>query len=58
MLFRSKNLQHSTTELLVIVTPHIIDEVSHPDDAAPQVPAPVIPYMTNSSFDKSIKGKK
>jgi len=58
MLFRSKNLQHSTTELLVIVTPHIIDEVSHPDDAAPQVPAPVIPYMTNSSFDKSMNRKK
>jgi pilus assembly protein CpaC len=58
MLFRSKNLQHSTSELLVIVTPHIIDEVSHPDDAAPKAPAPVVPYMANPSFDKSFNGKK
>ena len=58
MLFRSKNLRHSTSELLVIVTPHIIDEVSHPDDAAPGAPAPVVPYMTNPSFDKSFNGKK
>ncbi len=57
-LFRSKNLQHSTSELLVIVTPHIIDEVSHPDDAAPKAPAPVVPYMANPSFDKSFNGKK
>jgi pilus assembly protein CpaC len=58
MLFRSKNLQHSTSELLVIVTPHIIDEVSHPDDAAPKAPAPVVPYLANPSFDKSFNGKK
>jgi pilus assembly protein CpaC len=58
MLFRSKNLHHSTSELLVIVTPHIIDEVSHPDDAAPKAPAPVVPYMANPSFDKSFNGKK
>jgi pilus assembly protein CpaC len=58
MLFRSKNLQHSTSELLVIVTPHIIDEVSHPDDAAPKAPSPVVPYMANPSFDKSFNGKK
>lgn len=58
ILFRSKNLQHSTSELLVIVTPHIIDEVSHPDDAAPKAPAPVVPYMANPSFDKSFNGKK
>ena len=57
-LFRSKNLQHSTSELLVIVTPHIIDEVSHPDDAAPKAPAPVVPYMANPSFDKLFNGKK
>ena len=58
ILFRSKNLQHTTSELLVIVTPHIIDEVSHPDDAAPEAPAPVVPYMANPSFDKSFNGKK
>ena len=58
MLFRSKNLQHTTSELLVIVTPHIIDEVSHPDDAVPKAPAPVVPYMANPSFDKSFNGKK
>ena len=57
-LFRSKNLQHSTSELLVIVTPHIIDEVSHPDDAAPKAPALVVPYMANPSFDKLFNGKK
>ena len=57
-LFRSKNLQHSTSELLVIVTPHIIDEVSHPDDAAPKAPAPVVPHMANPSFDKLFNGKK
>ncbi len=58
VLFRSKNLQHTTSEVLVIVTPHIIDEVSHPDDAAPKAPAPVVPYMANPSFDKSFNGKK
>ena len=51
-LFRSKSTKHASTELLVIVTPHIIDEVSHPD-VTPTDLAPVIPYMTNKSFDKN-----
>jgi pilus assembly protein CpaC len=56
MLFRSKGTSHANLELLVIVTPHIIDEVSHPD-ATPNDLAPVIPYMTNKSFDKGAEVK-
>jgi pilus assembly protein CpaC len=55
--FRSKNINHSNTDLLVIVTPHIIDEVSHPD-AVPTDINPVIPYMSNKIFDKNVSVKQ
>jgi hypothetical protein len=44
-------------ELLVIVTPHIIDEVSHPD-ATPADVVPAVPYLSTKSFDKSALVKK
>jgi pilus assembly protein CpaC len=56
-LFRSKSTQRSTTELLVIVTPHIVDEVTNPD-AAPTPPIPARPFLETSTFDKSLNGKK
>jgi len=56
-LFHSKSTQRSTTELLVIVTPHIVDEVTNPD-AAPTPPIPARPFLETSTFDKSLNGKK
>jgi pilus assembly protein CpaC len=56
-LFRSKSTSHSNTELLVIVTPHIIDEVSHPDSKPSDV-TPVIPYLNDKKFDKTIPVSK
>jgi len=56
-LFHSKSTQRSTTELLVIVTPHIVDEVSNPDPV-PTPPTPARPFLEANTFDKSLTGKK
>jgi pilus assembly protein CpaC len=56
-LFKSKSGQRSSTELLVLVTAHIVDEISNPDPT-PTAPKPAIPYMQPSAFDKAFPGKK
>jgi pilus assembly protein CpaC len=42
-LFRSKNLNRSTMELIVLVTPKIIDPLSGADTAVPKTPAMAVP---------------
>lgn len=54
-LFRSKNINKTNTELLVMVTPHIIDPV-HQDTSAPPVPKQVVPFLDRDKFDKQAPG--
>jgi pilus assembly protein CpaC len=54
-LFRSRSINRSNTELLVLVTPHIVDPV-HAQTAAPVEPKPVIPYIDNPKFDDKLPG--
>ena len=46
-LFRSRSINRSNTELLVLVTPHIVDPV-HAQTAVPVEPKPAIPYIEQS----------
>ena len=56
-LFRSRSVNKTNNELLVFVTPHIIDPV-HTATAAPVVlPMPVTPLDKNN-FDKQMPGNK
>jgi pilus assembly protein CpaC len=54
-LFRSHSINRTNTELLVLVTPHIVDPV-HTQMAAPEVAQPPIPYINNPSFDTDLPG--
>jgi pilus assembly protein CpaC len=50
-LFRSKSLNHSVNELVVIVTPTTIDPLT--DKSVPELPTPVIPVgLDKVPFDK------
>jgi pilus assembly protein CpaC len=52
-LFRSKSINRSNAELLVLVTPHIVDPV-HVESPPPPEPKPVIPYLDIPGFDKTL----
>ena len=51
-LFKSQNVTHSDTELLVIVTPTIVDPVV--DTTPPVLPQSAIPMLNKSTFDKDL----
>ncbi len=51
-LFKSKNVTHSDTELLVIVTPTIIDPVVDTKELV--LPQSAIPMLNNTTFDKDL----
>lgn len=51
-LFKSKNVNHSTTELVVIVTPTLIDPLT--ETAEPAQPDLPIPILNSGKFDKSL----
>lgn len=53
-LFRSKNLNRSTMELVVIVTPKIIDTLANPDLPAPTTPAMAVPFLQPQTFDHNL----
>jgi pilus assembly protein CpaC len=55
--FRSKSMQHSTSELLIFVTVHVVDELNNPSPV-PAPPTPVRPFMEPKLFDQSVNGKK
>jgi pilus assembly protein CpaC len=55
-LFRSRNLNHSTTELIVIVTPTIVEPLGIPATDRPAIPAWPVPFMQPSEFDKGLPG--
>lgn len=50
-LFKSRNGNRSNTELVVIVTPTILDPVT---GAAPEEPKQVIPFLEPKNFDKEL----
>jgi pilus assembly protein CpaC len=54
-LFRSRTINRSNTELMVLVTPHIVDPV-HTQVAAPVEPKPAIPFIDNPRFDDKLPG--
>jgi pilus assembly protein CpaC len=54
-LFRSKSDSRSRTELLVLVTPHIVDPVQS-GAKMPSVPKPTIPYLQVPKFDEGLPG--
>jgi len=51
-LFRSKSTTHSTVELLVLVTPTLVDPLT--DTNAPTLPEFTVPMLDPKQFDKSI----
>ncbi|MGE5110005.1 MAG: type II and III secretion system protein family protein [Acidobacteriaceae bacterium] len=56
-LFKSRNVTKSNTELVVIVTPVIVDPVTAPG-AAPESPKTPFDYLDPKKFDDSVNGKK
>jgi len=53
-LFRSYQKQASTTDLIVIVTPTIVDPLHEPT-VAPKLPVLAKPYLDNKMFDQRLK---
>lgn len=56
-LFRSKSINKNNTELLVVVTPHIVDPV-HVDTPSPVAPKLAVPFLDVPKFDKTAPGNK
>jgi len=56
-LFRSRSINKNNTELLVLVTPHIVDPV-HVDAAVPAAPKLAVPFLDPAKFDKDAPGNK
>jgi hypothetical protein len=51
-LFKSKNTNHQTTELVVVVTPTVVDPLT--DTAPPAQPDLPVPTLDRPSFDQSL----
>jgi len=56
-LFRSRSINKTNTELLVLVTPHIVDPV-HVATTPPAEPTLAVPFLDPKKFDKQIPGNK
>jgi pilus assembly protein CpaC len=56
-LFRSRSINKTNTELLVLVTPHIVDPV-HVDTTAPAQPQFPVPFLDQKKFDEQTPGNK
>jgi pilus assembly protein CpaC len=54
-LFRSKGVNHSNSELIVIVTPTIVDPLT--DFDSPVEPKPIVPPMNSKAFDDALPAK-
>ena len=57
-LFRSKSLNHSITELIVIVTPTVVHPLETPTSERPAVPQWPVPFLQPSEFDQGLPGTK
>lgn len=51
-LFKSKNVNHSTTELIVVVTPTVVDPLT--ETTVPDQPVLPIPTLDTGAFDKAL----
>lgn len=56
-LFRSRSINKNNTELLVFVTPHIVDPV-HVDSPVAETPAMPVPFLDVPKFDTQAPGNK
>jgi pilus assembly protein CpaC len=56
--FRSHNINKSHTELLVLVTVHIVDPVHGAPTAVPSDPKLSVPFLESPKFDKNMPGHK
>ena len=56
-LFRSKNFNHSVTELVIIVTANVVDPLDPSVKHAPAEPKLVVPSLDVDAFDASARGK-
>ena len=52
-LFKSKNVTHTDTELLVIVTPTVVDPVTDAGPAPAEIPR-AVPMLNTDNFDKEL----
>ena len=52
--FHSKNLNHSVTELIVIVTPRVVDPLKSPATQPPAVPSWPVPFLSSPDFDTAL----
>jgi len=57
-LFTARNINRSKGELIVIVTPHIVDPVKDGSTAAPQPPTYPMPFLDPQRFDKTVPGSQ
>jgi pilus assembly protein CpaC len=53
-LFKSRSVNRTNTELMVIVTPSIVDPAAPGNNAAPELPKPATGSLVPSEFDKKI----
>ncbi len=51
--FKSKGLNHSTVELVVMVTAHVVDPLN--GTSAPADPKMVVPFLNNDKLDASVR---
>lgn len=56
-LFRSHSTNKANTELLVLVTPHIVDPV-RVTTPVPPTPKPSVPFLDKPKFDHGLPGNK
>jgi pilus assembly protein CpaC len=54
-LFRSKNINHSVVELVIIVTASVVDPLASPPKQSASGPAFVVPSLDTDAFDVSIR---
>jgi len=57
LLFRSRSINKNNTELLVLVTPHIVDPI-HVATTAPAQPQFPVPFLDKKTFDEQAPGHK
>jgi len=55
-IFRSKNVNHSTVELMVVVTPTVVDPLT--DTTSPVLPKLPVPLLDPAQFDKKTGKQK
>jgi pilus assembly protein CpaC len=57
-LFRSRSINKTNNELVVIVTPHILDPVHATTTPAPAPPKAPVPFLDKEKFDEQAPGHK